>query len=218
MNKYIFLDFNGTVLDDVDLCLNLLNEMLYEKENKTVDLIEYKQIFDFPIIKYYIAAGFDFSKYTFEELANYFIVEYTKRNLTESKIFDDLEEFVHNIKNLGYKVVICSASKKVLLLEQLKEFKIIDLFDDVIGLDIHYAASKLELAKEYVKNIDIDLENSYFIGDTTHDAEVGVECGLNFLLIDRGHQSEDVLSKTKKPILHSFFEVVEFIRNKNSCK
>ena len=70
MNKYIFLDFNGTVLDDVDLCLSLLNEMLYEKENKTVDIDEYKHVFGFPIIKYYIAAGFDFSKYTFEELAN----------------------------------------------------------------------------------------------------------------------------------------------------
>ena len=55
MEKYIFLDFNGTVLDDVDLCLNLLNEMLYEKEHITVDLDKYKEIFDFPIIKYYIA-------------------------------------------------------------------------------------------------------------------------------------------------------------------
>ncbi len=215
MDKYIFLDFNGTVLDDVDLCLNLLNEMLKEKENKTVDLVEYKKIFDFPIIKYYIAAGFDFTKYTFEELANYFIVEYTKRNLTESKIFLDLEDFVCSVKKQGYKVVICSASKKVLLLEQLKDFKILDLFYDVIGLDNHYAASKLDLAKEYVKNIDIDLGESYFIGDTTHDALVGEECGLNVILIDRGHQSEDVLTKTKKPILHSFSETLSFIEEKN---
>ena len=50
MEKYIFLDFNGTVLDDIELCLNLLNEMLYEKEKKTVTLEEYKNIFDFPII------------------------------------------------------------------------------------------------------------------------------------------------------------------------
>ena len=211
MQKYIFLDFNGTVLDDVDLCLNLLNEMLYEKENKTVDIVEYKNIFDFPIIKYYLAAGFDFSKYTFEELANYFIVEYTKRNPSESKIFDDLVMFVEGIKEYGYKVVICSASKKPLLLDQLTDFNIINYFDDVIGLDNHYAASKLELAKKYVSEIEIDKENSYFIGDTTHDAEVGVECGLNVILIDRGHQSEDVLVKTKKPILHSLKSAFDFI-------
>ena len=207
MQKYIFLDFNGTVLDDVDLCLNLLNEMLFEKEKKTVDIVEYKHIFDFPIIKYYLAAGFDFSKYTFEELAHYFIVEYTRRNPTESKVFDDLGLFVSDMKKHGYKVIICSASKKVLLLEQLKDFNIIDL-------DNHYAASKLELAKKYVSEIEIDKENSYFIGDTTHDAEVGVECGLNVVLVDRGHQSEDVLVKTKKPVLHSLKETVEFITRK----
>ena len=213
MDKYIFLDFNGTVLDDVDLCLNLLNEMLWDKEKKSVDIVEYKHIFDFPITKYYIAAGFDFSKYTFEELAQYFIVEYTRRNLTESYIFPDLQKFVNNVKEVGYKVVICSASKKVLLLDQLRDFKILDLFDDVIGLDNHYAASKLELAKEYVARLDIDLENSYFIGDTTHDAEVGSECGLKVILIDRGHQAEDVLAVTKNPILHSFDETIEFIKN-----
>ena len=26
--KYVIFDFNGTILDDVDLCLSLLNEML----------------------------------------------------------------------------------------------------------------------------------------------------------------------------------------------
>ena len=215
MNKYIFLDFNGTVLDDVDLCLNLLNEMLYEKENKTVDINEYKHIFDFPIIKYYKAAGFDFSKYTFEELANYFIVEYARRNAYESKIFTDLESFVSSAKDLGYKVVICSASKKDMLLEQLKYFGIYHLFDDVIGLDNHYAASKLELAKEYVKSKEIDLSKSYFIGDTTHDNEVGEACGLKVILIDRGHQAEDVLSKVNSLILHSFVETLNYIENNN---
>ena len=58
-----------------------------------------------------------------------------------------------------------------------------------------------------------DLENSYFIGDTTHDAEVGSECGLKVILIDRGHQAEDVLAVTKNPILHSFDETIEFIKN-----
>lgn len=211
MQKYLFLDFNGTVLDDVDLCLNLLNEMLYEKEQKTVNLKEYKNIFDFPIIEYYKKAGFVFSNYTFEELANYFIVEYTRRNPFESTIFSDLEFFVNTLKKANYKVVICSASKKELLLEQLRDFKIIDLFDDVIALDNHYAASKLELAKKYVENIEVDYDNSYFIGDTTHDALVGEACGLRVILIDRGHQSKEILLKANCTILDSLQQAANFI-------
>ena len=214
MNKYIFLDFNGTVLDDIDLCLTLLNEMLYDKEKKTVSLLEYKEIFNFPIINYYKKAGFTIDGYTFEELANIFVVDYAKRNLTESKIFDDVELFVNKVKELDYKVVICSASLKPMLIDQLKHFKVFELFDDVIGLDNHYAASKLDLAKEYVSNLAIDLDNSYFIGDTTHDAAVGYACGLNVILVDRGHQTEEVLDKAKSLILHSLIEVLNFLKNK----
>ena len=212
MQKYIFLDFNGTVLDDVDLCLNMLNEMLYEKENKKVTLEEYKNIFCFPIINYYIAAGFTFEGYTFKELADVFIVNYAKRSRTETWIFSDLKEFVNLVKSFGYKVVICSASLKPMLLEQLETLGILDLFDDVIGLENHYAESKLELAKKYVVNAGVELENSYFIGDTTHDAEVGSSCGLKTILVDRGHQSEAVLSQVKTTILHSLLDAANFIK------
>ena len=214
MNKYIFLDFNGTVLDDIDLCLNLLNEMLYEKEKKTVTLEEYKGIFCFPIINYYKAAGFTFNGYTFEELADVFIVDYANRSLNETKIFDDLKEFVKIVNSIGYKVVICSASLKPMLINQLKHAGIYELFEDVIGLDNHFAASKLELAKEYVKNMGVDLSDSYFIGDTTHDAEVGVACGLIPLLVDRGHQNEEVLKQANSLILHSLLEVANYLVNK----
>lgn len=212
MEKYIFLDFNGTVLDDVDLCLNLLNEMLSAKEGKTVNLEEYKNIFDFPIVKYYERAGFRYANYTFEELADYFIIEYSKRNPTQSKIFDDLESSVNALKEIGYKVVICSASMKNLLIEQLKGFNIYQLFDDVIALDNYYAASKLELAKAYVSNVDVDLDNSYFIGDTTHDAEVGNACGLKVILVERGHQSKEVLQKANCTILDTLKGASEYIK------
>jgi phosphoglycolate phosphatase len=215
MKKCIFLDFNGTVLDDVDLCLNLLNEMLALKGVKTVSMEEYKEIFTFPIIEYYKKAGFDFTKYTFEELAEYFIVEYTRRNVTEAFIYPDFIEFINSMKEMEYEVILCSASKKVLLLEQLDVFNI-NVFDDVIALSNHYAASKLELAKEYVASKNIDLNNSYFIGDTVHDAEVGLACGLNIILVDRGHQSEKVLSETKQVVLHNFKDVLFFIKNKTN--
>ena len=214
MNKYIFLDFNGTVLDDIDLCLNLLNDMLYDKEKKTVTLEEYKNIFDFPIINYYIAAGFTFSGYTFEELADVFVVDYARRSKTETTIFSDLEEFVALVKELGYKVVICSASLKPMLLDQLKHAGILELFDDVIALDNHFAASKLELAKKYVSEENIDLDNSYFVGDTTHDAEVAYACGIKPILVDRGHQSKEVLCKSKSVILGSLLETANYLKNK----
>ena len=64
--KTIFFDFNGTIINDVDLCLNILNEMLKENGLEPITLERYREIFTFPIKKYYEAAGFDFKKKTFE--------------------------------------------------------------------------------------------------------------------------------------------------------
>ena len=36
MKKYIFLDFNGTIIDDIDLCLALLNQVLRKQGHKEV--------------------------------------------------------------------------------------------------------------------------------------------------------------------------------------
>lgn len=212
MKKYIFLDFNGTILNDVDLCLNLLNEMLIDKEKKPLNIIEYKNVFTFPIKTYYEKAGFDFVGYTYEELADYFVVEYGRRNVTEAFIYHDFIEFINTLRALEYKIILCSASMKTMLLEQLKHFKIDDVFDDVIALSDHFAISKLELTKEYVKNHEIDLSTSYFIGDTTHDAEVGKECGLNVILVERGHQSYDVLKTQNTLIAKDYSEVLKYLK------
>ena len=47
--KYIFWDFNGTVLDDAHLCYEILNEMLIEEERPIVTFEEYLMIFDYEI-------------------------------------------------------------------------------------------------------------------------------------------------------------------------
>lgn len=211
MEKYVFLDFNGTVLDDLDLCIELLNKMLIERDVKPIDKERYLNIFGFPIIKYYEKAGFDFSKYSFAELADEFINDYTRLNVKECHIFADVEEFVEAVKRKGYKIVLCSASKYDLLIDQLKFFKIENLFDDVIALDNHHATSKEELALAYCHNHHVAVESSYFIGDTTHDFEVAKSCGAIALLVSRGHQSIAVLSSTGAIIHNSLVATLKDI-------
>ena len=42
MEKHIFFDFNGTIINDVDLCLDLLNQILNKQNKKTLSMEEYK--------------------------------------------------------------------------------------------------------------------------------------------------------------------------------
>ena len=61
MIKHVFFDFNGTIIDDLKLCYDLLNEFLEEQGKEKVTLERYKDIFRFPIKEYYRLAGIDFN-------------------------------------------------------------------------------------------------------------------------------------------------------------
>lgn len=59
----VLWDWNGTLLDDVALCVDALNRLLriYHYPQQ-YSLAQYREIFGFPIEDYYIRAGFDFPK------------------------------------------------------------------------------------------------------------------------------------------------------------
>ena len=52
--KTVIWDFNGTVLDDLDICIESVNTLLRARGIKELESREeYRSVFGFPIIKYY---------------------------------------------------------------------------------------------------------------------------------------------------------------------
>ena len=61
--RCVIWDWNGTLLDDLQLCLRLLNELLEESGcPNRYDLEGYREIFGFPVVDYYRRAGLDLEK------------------------------------------------------------------------------------------------------------------------------------------------------------
>ena len=88
--KHIIWDWNGTLFDDVELCHNIINRLLKRNEIEEISLQKYKEIFDFPVKKYYQKAGLDFKKTSFEVLGKEFMDEYEERKF-ESSIFNEVK-------------------------------------------------------------------------------------------------------------------------------
>ncbi len=63
---HVIWDWNGTLLNDAWLCVDVMNGMLAERKLPLRTLEQYMEIFDFPVRDYYIKLGFDFSRESFE--------------------------------------------------------------------------------------------------------------------------------------------------------
>lgn len=190
--KYIFWDFNGTVLDDAELCFNILNDMLIEEHRPTVTFEEYLMIFDFPVESYY-AKVYDLTKSSFVDLAHRFIESYMPKSL-DLNLHEGVIDAINASKSKGYKNVLLSASEENNLKKQLKHFKIDHLFDAILGTSNVYATSKVEVGLNFIKDNHIHPKECFMIGDTLHDAEVAEELGVNIILYTKGHQHPSRLS------------------------
>jgi phosphoglycolate phosphatase len=186
--KLIIWDWNGTLLNDVDACVNAMNSMLVCRNRKTIDKKTYLNIFTFPVRNYYKSLGFDFSEKSFEDLSVEYIdlySEYSKSAPLQNGAVDALEVF----KNKGYKQIIVSASEQKSLEYQVEERQIVDYFDSILGLDNIYAHSKLDNALLFIEKAGISTNQAVFIGDTYHDYEVASAIGCNCILVRNGHQN-----------------------------
>ena len=66
--KHIIWDWNGTLLDDGWLFVDVMNTILKRRKMNTITLEKYREIFGFPVKNYYIKLGFDLEKEPFEDL------------------------------------------------------------------------------------------------------------------------------------------------------
>lgn len=206
--KYVFLDFNGTIINDIDLCLDLLNEILIKQGKETITKERYKNIFTFPIKKYYELAGVDFNQDSFEVLAKWFIAKYQPLSM-QCGLFPNIVEAFAKLKELGYRLVILSASEKNNLLEQCHNYDIIKYFDAILGIDNIHADGKVHIALDYIQEHNIDPNDVTFIGDTLHDLEVAKAIGCKCVLVSCGHQSYEVLSTSGQMIVDDVYSYAQ---------
>jgi phosphoglycolate phosphatase len=206
----IFIDFNGTILDDVDLCLGLLNALLESQNKRTLNLDEYKHVFKFPIIDYYRDAGLDFKIESYESMAHKFIDKYSLFSL-DCKLYDGVIETLKYIKKKKIRCVLLSACEIHNLMTQLNYYKITDYFDDVLGTSDIYAASKETIALNYIKFKNIDINKASMVGDTLHDYEVSKAINVKPYLVSCGHQAEDVISNSDAVIIKSLKDIINYL-------
>lgn len=208
--KYTHLvwDFNGTVLDDVDVSISAANALLARCELAPFSSKEtYRSIFGFPIREYYERMGIDFSKTSFEFLAPIWVEEYLSR-ADCAPLNVGVRDTIGRLKELGIPQILLSATEIDMLKGQLASLRIEDCFDEILGLDNIHAASKEVLAKEWCAKHPS--ARPLFLGDTDHDFAVATATGNDCVLFSGGHQSGERLAKFGCPVIDNVSEILSY--------
>jgi phosphoglycolate phosphatase len=206
--KNIFWDWNGTLLDDANICLSVMNDMLSKRQMKLLDIDYYKEVFGFPVKDYYEKLGFDFKKETFEALSVEFTQNYSSQVLSVT-LAPDSELILKHFLEKGKNNIILSAMQQDMLVSIIEHAGLKTYFSDILGIDNIYAHSKSSPAIEYIRKNKISADEIILIGDTLHDFEVASEIGCNCILIANGHQSKRRLMKSGAKVLNSLIELIQ---------
>ena len=212
--ELILWDWNGTLLDDVELCVDALNRLLADfGYPQRYDRDQYRAIFGFPIEEYYARAGFDFTRHSFAELAESYMEDYIPASAVcplMAGAVDALEAF----KSAELRQVILSASPVTTLTRQVEERGVTPYFDRLLGLGDIYAKSKVEVGLAYLQEAGFDPAKAVMIGDSVHDFEVAQALGVGCVLQSSGHQPPETLCQTGAPVVAGLREAAELILRK----
>lgn len=204
--KYIIWDWNGTLFNDTELCVDIINGILLRRKLQTLTLKKYREIFTFPVKEYYQKTGLDFNKYPFEILGKEWMDEYETRK-HEARLHEGAIDILKYISYQATRQAILSAYSQHTLIEIVKYFNIDHYFTYLSGLDNIYAGSKIEIGKKLLTKLKCNPDETVLIGDTVHDYEVANELGIKCLLVANGHQCKEKLLTCNVKVFNSLMDL-----------
>jgi phosphoglycolate phosphatase len=200
--SHVIWDWNGTLLDDAWLCIEVMNGLLGRRGMTLLDAERYQRVFAFPVREYYRRLGFDFAAEPFEQVGTEFIEGYQARQ-HECRLQSGAREALAELSGRSLTQSVLSASQRSRLVAQAEALEVRASFVRMIGLEDHYAGGKLEQGRGWIAELGLAPRSVLLVGDTDHDAEVAREMGVRCLLVPSGHQSTEKLRASGATVLTS---------------
>lgn len=197
----IVWDFNGTLLDDLQACLDALNVILRSHRLPPLSREDYRRRFGFPVVDFYTSLGLQpKSAYDWEALAESFHMRYLfSRHL---KLQPGAREALGYFRRRGIRQGVLSALEQGILEMQLNQFALTEPLAFICGSRNYDGASKLDAARKLALEEPVIL-----VGDTLHDAEVATALGWRCILCAAGHQTADRLAASGHPVIATLAEL-----------
>lgn len=207
MERHLILDWNGTLIDDLDAAVAGVNIVLAGQDLPPIDREAYRRHFGFPIQGFYARLGVDFERIAFRDLGRQYLAHFNEA-IRSCRVFPGTFELLDEARRHGWSVSVLSASEMTTLRSNLGDAGLLDRVDHVYGLDDEHATGKLDLARRLDGALGNPGARALMIGDTEHDIEVAVSLGWRIHSVSHGHQSRQRLTEIHDRVSESILELI----------
>lgn len=208
---HVIWDWNGTLLDDAWLCVDVMNKMLCQRGLPGLTQEKYEASFDFPVLDFYCRLGFDFEREAFEKVGIEFVDAYEQRK-SECRLRSGAAAALARINLAGVGQSVLSACRHERLLESIEQLGLAKCFNGVFGHVDDYAAGKVDKGRQLARTLGCAMERVMLVGDTVHDFEVACAMGASCRLLTCGHNSRQRLEACGVPVRSTLSEVLADLR------
>jgi len=182
-HKRIYWDWNGTLVNDVDLCIDITNSFLTSKEVKNITKDFYLKNFTIPVKEYYETLDLEKHGITYEEITESFVSNYENQR-ERQVLYDGVKPLLKELSLRGIEQFILSAAHTNELVYQLNKHDLSKYIKEISGADDYTAGCKLERGQALRSKHGPGI----MVGDTVHDIVIGKKMGLETVWVSEGHQ------------------------------
>ena len=207
---HVIWDWNGTLVDDAWLCVEIINELLARRGLAPITPCRYSAVFGFPLRIYYQRVGFDLEREDFATLGDEFNILYSQR-LYESRLRKGVREVLDALGRNGIEQSLLSASNEVDLEEMVAHYGLRSHFASVAGVNNGLGEGKIERGHRHLADLNYRADEVLLVGDTLHDIEVAAALGVHCVLLPSGHQSRCRLELGKCIVVDELFAVAALL-------
>ena len=185
--KHIIWDFNGTLLNDAQLSVDLDNDVFDQIGVPRITLEDY---------------GVDYARHSYEEIARLWLDEFNKRAVGVGLIPGVLEA-IRALHAQGRSQSVLSASYEPSVRAQCAALGLTPYMKDISGLQDESAGKKTEIGLRQLRELGLTGADVVLVGDMLTDAHLAEALGADCVLVSWGHNDLKRLESAGLPVAHS---------------
>lgn len=185
--KNIIFDWSGVVRDTVTNQMWIVNNIFKKYGVREISVEEFRENWTQPPALFY--QKYLPKDYSEEERSKLFQELQLKNECPKATSFSEVVQLIHKCKERDYFLAVVSSDFPETLLTEVKRYGLENIFNEIVA----GADDKSLDTQRIIKENALDLQNTYFVGDSNHEIDVSKILGIKSVAVTWGFTSKSKL-------------------------